>query len=274
MFILSRVTRARYVAGMRGRVRVRGKIAEFLLRKALNSAACVVFNARHLQKDAILRFKVAAEKTLVIRNMVKPRAYVEKPYTQTTSAVVLSNFIKYKGHDVLLEALQVSKTKPKVILVGQGVEEEHIRSEIAVLGLNDSVIISTHQEFEKILENVQFAIHPSETEGFSNAILEEMSYGLPVIAFAIEGNLELIKNNINGLLVPPGNVQAFSEAIDSVSDQVELRTRLSIGAKATADEYSAQKLFENLEEVYLRTWIKKYNNLQSYQDGSSDKVEK
>jgi glycosyltransferase involved in cell wall biosynthesis len=169
--------------------------------------------------------------------------------------------------------LHVSKSKPKVILVGQGAREEHIRNKIAALGLNDTVTISTHQEFKKILENALFAIHPSETEGFSNAILEEMSYGLPVIAFAIEGNLELIKDNINGLLVPPGNVQAFSEAIDSVSGRNELRTRLSIGAKETADEYSAQKLFESLKEVYLRTWKKKYSNRQSYEYRSADKSE-
>lgn len=253
MFLLKKITRVPYIAGVRGKMRKRGIFLEFLLKKALITADFVVCNASHLKENVVERFNLSGDKTLIIRNMVKLPKSLPRTDLGPIKAVVLANFIEYKGHDYLLEALQVSKSRPMVVLVGQGSREEHIRNKIQMLGLGDRVTISSDRQLEDILRSSDFAIHPSETEGFSNAILEEMSYGLPVIAFAVEGNLEVIKDNVNGLLIPLRNKMALADAIDSVTLRKEFRNRLGVAAKKTASKYSEENLFENLKSIYIRT---------------------
>ena len=253
IFILSRLINISYIAGVRGKISTKNYIVEYFLRKSLLKAEFVICNARHLKETVRSRFKLLPDKILIVRNMVKPQELRSQIENQPPTAIVLANFLAYKGHENLLLALKMCRFKPKVILVGHGPEEVQIRLRIQELNLEDYVSIQTDQNLGEILEAVQFAVHPSETEGFSNAILEEMSFGLPVVAFDIEGNIELIQNNFNGLLVEAGNNTALSVAIEVLTTQVDLRTKLSAGAKETSMEYSPSVLYKNLTQIYSQT---------------------
>ena len=257
MFILSKLLNITYVAGIRGRIRKQNRVVEAVLGKAMMSAEFIICNAQHLKEYTIARFSIPSEKIFVIRNMVEQQVKGSIIGKEPPTAIVLANFLKYKGHIALLESLKICHSKPNVILIGQGPEELHIRSKILEFNLIGSVLIKPDHELQDMLKAAQFAIHPSETEGFSNAILEEMSYGLPVIAFAVEGNLEVIRNNVNGLLVEPGNVRGLAEAIDTIANNVDTRIRLGQGAKRSASEYSPLALLANLTKVYSQTAISK-----------------
>jgi glycosyltransferase involved in cell wall biosynthesis len=87
------------------------------------------------------------------------------------------------------------------------------------------------------LAAAQFAVHPSHTEGLSNAILEQLAHGLPVIACRVGGNPQLIADGVNGLLVPPADPAALAAAIATVTTDPELRTRMAHAARTAATRY-------------------------------------
>ncbi|MGI9076489.1 MAG: glycosyltransferase [Gemmatimonadaceae bacterium] len=75
---------------------------------------------------------------------------------------------------------------------------------------------------------------PSHWEGMSNAVLEAMASGLPVVTSSVAGHPEVITSFTDGILIPPRDSSALTEALRSVLDSKELRTRLGIAARRRA----------------------------------------
>jgi glycosyltransferase involved in cell wall biosynthesis len=77
---------------------------------------------------------------------------------------------------------------------------------------------------------------PSRGEGLSNALLEAMSLGIPCVATDISGSQDLIRNRVNGLLVPSENAQALAEAIAFMLDNPAEAARMGLNAMNTIKE--------------------------------------
>jgi len=97
---------------------------------------------------------------------------------------------------------------------------------------------------------------PSYVEGMPMALLEAMSWGLPVIATAVGGVPEMITHEVNGLLVEPGDVAGLAAAIRRLMEDAGLRERLGGAARETiATRFSLDTAFERLLEIYRRFGI-------------------
>lgn len=244
----------KYILGVRGRINHRGFFVEKMLQSAFRSAESIVCNAQHLIPVVRMRFNLKHDNIFCVTNMVKQKPVAEfqtyKKFDQVT-AVVLSNFIEYKGHLFLLEALASLDKPPNVILIGNGTFEVKVREKIHNLGLQSCVTILSNADVEKVLPKCHFAIHPSETEGLSNAMLEEISFGLPVIAFNVGGNGEIIRNNINGFLLERRELKYFSNAIEILSRNQNLRNQMGWNALEVSKNFSPEKYLRNILTIYL-----------------------
>ena len=76
----------------------------------------------------------------------------------------------------------------------------------------------------------------STTEGFSNAILEYMAAGLPVVATDVGGNAEAVTDGVTGYIVPAGATEAFAEAVDKLLDDDELRRSMGVAGRRRCRE--------------------------------------
>ena len=74
---------------------------------------------------------------------------------------------------------------------------------------------------------------PSRREGMSNALMEAMLHGLPCVATDISGSQDLIESGINGLLVPPMDIDALADAIDYVLGHPREALEMGKNARAT-----------------------------------------
>jgi glycosyltransferase involved in cell wall biosynthesis len=91
----------------------------------------------------------------------------------------------------------------------------------------------------------------SQREGISNTVLEAMASGLPVIATATGGNLELIAANVNGRLVPPGDSNALSQAIVAYAEDAQLRREQGRASRVRAEsEYSLTRMLKDYRLLY------------------------
>jgi len=105
---------------------------------------------------------------------------------------------------------------------------------------------------EKYISHFDVGLIISETEGLSNAILEYMAFGVPVIATNVGGNIELIKNNQNGYLVSVGNIEDMSSKIIKILNSPDLWLKMSLANKKKAmRNFALDKMIIKHERLYL-----------------------
>jgi glycosyltransferase involved in cell wall biosynthesis len=102
-----------------------------------------------------------------------------------------------------------------------------------------------------LLAAADFGLLTSHEEGFSNAILEGMAAGLPMIVTDVGGNPEAVLDGRTGLVVPPRNVEAIGEAILRLADDPELRAQLGKAARLRVQkEFSMTRCADAHDHLY------------------------
>ena len=94
------------------------------------------------------------------------------------------------------------------------------------------------EEIHDAVAGLDVLWHPARSEGLGTSVIDAMALGIPPIAFAVGGLPEVIEDGKSGLLVPPGDVQAFARAAAGLITNEALRARLGEGARLRADRKS------------------------------------
>lgn len=165
-----------------------------------------------------------------------------------------------KGHDVFLRAAAlVSARRPEVRFVVIGEDKspqmsyrQSLETLRAELGLSEIVSMSGWQDdIRAALSSFTLFISAARSEPFGLAIVEAMAAGLPVIATASEGALEIIEDGVTGKLVPIDDANALAHTIDELLDNPPESALLSHNAQHTARErFSLQRMARDTERVY------------------------
>jgi len=121
------------------------------------------------------------------------------------------------------------------------------------LGLDDRVrFLGERQDIPAVLAAMDISVLPSLSESLSNAVLESMAAGKPVVAARVGGNPELILDGETGRLVPPDNEEKLAEALEPLLQQPSLRTEWGVRARSLArDRFSLSRMRERYQQLYL-----------------------
>ena len=123
---------------------------------------------------------------------------------------------------------------------------------LCFLCLSDHVVFTGwRNDTINIISIMDIIIHPSLAEGFGRAVLESMALGKPVIAAAVGGLREAIKDGNNGYLVPPGDIDALAERLCILLSSQNLREQLGKEAKKTV---FSSYLIDDKVKTLLRIW--------------------
>jgi glycosyltransferase involved in cell wall biosynthesis len=135
-----------------------------------------------------------------------------------------------KGFDVLLRAYaRLQDPAPDLLLAGPGPEKTRLRALAHQLGIAQRVTFLGFvggQDKINLLRSAQFFVCPSRHEPFANAILEALAAGLPVVASAVGGNTELVRDGVHGLLFPAEDDVALAQALHRLLAEPALLARL------------------------------------------------
>lgn len=159
-----------------------------------------------------------------------------------------------KDHMTLLAAL-AGVENCHLVMVGEGPERLRIEKEIARLELDGRVTLTGQQNSaEPFYTLADIAVLPSVTEGSSNALLEAMAAGVPVVATAVGGTPEIVTHEESALLVSPGHDGEMRGAIARLLQNEDLRRRLTERSRELiqerhAPEARAQRLAAIYREV-------------------------
>lgn len=143
---------------------------------------------------------------------------------------VVGRISKEKGQRTFLDSFRLVIGKVPLVhavLVGDGVDKDHIRRYASELGLDTVLRVAGYQRpVAPVYRDADVIVIPSDSEGISNVLLEAMAAGRPVVATAAGGTPEVITHDRNGLLVPPSDPGALAEAIVTVLQDKTLQDRL------------------------------------------------
>jgi len=162
-----------------------------------------------------------------------------------------------KGQRVLLEAmLPLLGGMPglRLVLAGdrRGAYAEEVAREAARAGLGERVLMpGPVDDVPGLLAALDLFVLPSLSEGMSNALLEAMAAGLPIVATRVGGNAEALAEGDAGVLVPPGDPGELREAIAGLLADRGRAARLAGRARERArTEYSLERMLERTEALY------------------------
>src|SRR5262249_13699983 len=105
---------------------------------------------------------------------------------------------------------------------------------------------------EVFYREADLVVLTSRNEGTPLTILEAMAAGVPVLATAVGGVPDLLGHD-RGVMVPPGDVQAFVDALSRLAGDPELRARLAAAGRAFVwGNYGREQLVQNIHDLYER----------------------
>lgn len=202
-------------------------------------------------------FNINPKKCTVIPNIAPNVEFRNKPDFATDDITLgcVAGLRHQKGHYYLLKAFADTHSthpKTKLLIIGDGNQRSALTNQAKRLGIMQSVSFlgQRHDVFE-LLPTLDIFILPTLYEGMSNAILEAMAAGLPIITTDIPEHRWFLQHKVNALLVKPKDASALRSAINSLLANPHLRTTLAHNAHLKAQQFSPSKILPKINQVYL-----------------------
>lgn len=214
----------------------------------------------------VIGWGVAPERVQVVHNAVadplagsqlgreERRRRLELP-TEADVVLAIARLTPWKGIDTLIRAvglLREARPSLTLVVVGDGPDRRRLESMAAALepGAVRFVGEVAHACVADYLGAADVLALCSGYEGLSHVLLEGMAVGLPIIASGVGGNLELIRDGENGLLVPFGDVAATRAALHCVLADRALAARLAAAARHEAAERTVERMVDQTLQVF------------------------
>lgn len=213
-----------------------------LRRLTYRAASCVVAPSQGVL-DA-LTF-VPRERGRVIPNAVDPP---QRPRRRGSSNILaVGRLVPQKGFDLLLEAFAaLAPERPdwNLVIWGEGEERDALERRRDALGLAGRVKLPGVTAAPGAwVENGDVFVLSSRFESFGNVVAEAMAAGLAVVSFDCPwGPGEIVRHGVDGLLVPPSDVEALASALRLVTGDAELRDRLGAAAQASVERLRPERI--------------------------------
>lgn len=186
----------------------------------------------------------------------EPQYRKEQLFEQNDKKVILyvGRLAEKKGVTYLIEAMKTIDAK--LVIVGDGTLKTSLQEQAKPQGKKIIFLGSkTHEELKEIYASADVFVAPSVTakdgdqEGFGLVMLEAMASGLPVIASRSGGIVQLIEDQINGILCEEKNVEQLSDAINLVLKDNQLYERLSQASLATVAKYDYRVIAKKYSDL-------------------------
>lgn len=202
------------------RIRSNPRLEQRVIR-GLADADVVVAQGDFL-KEVVVKLGVDERRVQVIHNGVEiSESTSVGPFSHPRPYVLtLGNLSYRKGMDILIRAYaRLEAPSVDLLIAGTGPELDHLRELATDLGVAQRVrFVGFVSGLEKLslYRSAQFFVCPSRREPFANVILEALAAGLPVVATAVGGNRQLVRDGHHGLLCPPEDDEALGGAMQSL----------------------------------------------------------
>ena len=200
-------------------------------------------------KDTLTRIGVAASTVVILPygvnlDLFSPPA--EKNTDHKLTAVFAGQLGARKGIFYLLEAFRgLASLDCRLLLIGGGERDRAALEKYGVLF--DHVPFAARSELARLYREADLFVFPSLMEGSALVTYEALASGLPVITTPNSGSV--VRDGIEGLIVPPRDVEALRQSIKKLALNAELRRAMGFAARRRAEEYSWSRYHQRLAAI-------------------------
>jgi len=223
-----------------------------IARAGYRLADAIATTSQGVSDDLMQHFGVRASAIRVVHNPIDFAAMtaaaaepLDAPDEQawTHPAIVSAGRLAdVKNFPLLIEAMALVRRRlpsARLFILGQGDEEPQLRLQIASLGLADAVRLCGFQRnpWKYIARADVFAL-TSRYEGFGNVLVEAMACGVPVVVTSSPGPLEIVRDNVDGVIVSEHTPSAVAEALESVLTDGRRRASMAEAARQASSRFA------------------------------------
>lgn len=208
-------------------------------------------HARYLESGL-----VPAERAVLVRNGIPVQRFDDRSPARRAAARAalglpeaalvigcIGRLVALKNHRLLLDlvpALRRQHPALRVVIVGDGELAAPLQEQVRSLGIADAVILAgPRSDVDSLLPAFDIFALPSLTEGLSIALLEACASGLAIVATAVGGNPEIVRDGETGLLVAPADAEALRDALLRLAADPGARERLGAAARRWVREHAS-----------------------------------
>ncbi len=231
---------------------------QFLMRRSYPLATAFLANSQAVKDRFVADDGLAAARITAIPNGLDPDAMPFQPGRGTPPTVaLLGNFNRpVKRADLFVDAaITLAARVPEVrfLLIGDGQQRALLESKVRDAGFTDRFdFVGRRRDVPDLLASCDVGVNCSDSEGFSNAVLEYMLAWCAVVATDVGGNGELVRDGVDGLLVPKGDTAGLARAMEAlVVDEGKRRTMVEAARARVVQEYSRERCLERHWEFYV-----------------------
>jgi glycosyltransferase involved in cell wall biosynthesis len=174
------------------------------------------------------------------------------PATPVVSSV--GNFKPQKAPlDFVRVAAEVARHVPEAtfVMAGDGPLRARAENLAAELGLAGRVVFcGWWDDVPGLLAASALSVLTSRHEGLPRAAVESLAAGVPVVATAVDGTVEVVRHGVNGFLGPPGGVTELAGRVTALLRDPGLRDRLARSAAEGLEEFDIDRMVRDQEELY------------------------
>jgi glycosyltransferase involved in cell wall biosynthesis len=192
-----------------------------------------------------------------IENELAQRDTVRRELGLRDDEVVIgtvANFRAQKGYPDLLAATRLladRKVPARFVIVGQGPLEDEIRALHATLGLDGYVdILGYRPDAIRVLAGCDIFALASHYEGYPVAVMEALAVGLPIVATAVGGIPEAVREGVEGFLVPPRRPELLADAVETLVRDPDRRRAMGKAAVERGRRYDIDGAVRRTEQIY------------------------
>lgn len=167
---------------------------------------------------------------------------------------IVANLRPVKAIDVFIRAAKIvaeSCPRARFIVVGEGPEQERLEQLCSELGVTSLVrFLGKRLDIPELLGCLDLGLLSSNSESFSNAILEYLAAGLPVVCTDVGGAREAVEEGVNGYVVPPGDHLLMADRIATILAAGEMTAMGLSSRKKAEDLFALPAIMQRYEQFY------------------------
>lgn len=227
-----------------------------ITRHSILRSDAVTVPSRWLMDETWRRFDIPEVPIEVIPNFVDVETFHPGPAPERPTVVHVSNFRTLKRIDRVVEvfARLAARRDVRLLLVGDGPERAGALRALAERGLGNRVDApGAVTDVERWVRRGTVFLLTSESESFGVAALEALASGVPVVACAVGGVPEVVRDGETGFLVPDGDLDGLTARVDELLADPGLRLRMSrLAQQDVENRFSRDRVLDRFEAVYRR----------------------
>jgi glycosyltransferase EpsD len=194
------------------------------------------------------KFQIQTEKKKI--QMRRKYGYKDKDFILFYAAELNYN----KHQDLLINVISVLKDRIpniKLLLAGNGTLENQYKKQVKQLDVSENVEFLGHRnDVPNLLMLSDIVVASSRREGLPVNVMEAMATGLPLVVMDVRGHHDLVHDGENGYVVGLNDIEGFSDSIEKLYKDDEVRNKFGIKGLELVQTYSLENVLKEMKEIY------------------------